>query len=432
MSTLLEQIWLPLNSMMGYTISFYETLYSIPIIDILRENVTVIGISLYLFWYIKAYLSRTELIVQEGSLMHKIADRISSIHTGYRPTIWCYGASINTVVFALIQRVVKHDYYREDLITQDGGLVAIDWINYEKDTEKKWVMLVLPGLTGSSKENYVSHLVEKAVKAGCKAVVMNYRGIECELKTSRTYCATKYEDLDMVVNHIHKKFNDHKIFAVGTSLGGIKLGGYMAKQYDDCLISNAMIISSPFNILVSCDNMEKPQYMYTFNRFLAHQLRKYITRHMKYFIDDDKYDVDAISKSCTLKKIDSLFVCKNFGYNRVEDYYTEASLDAKIKNIRTPTLFLNACDDFISPECAFPVEQIKSNPHTALVSTKYGGHIAFCEGLLPTGCNYSCRILKEYLEIILNDEKCEFTAGAKCSRNIQSDIIVEETPVFTL
>ena len=96
---------------------------------------------------------------------------------------------------------------------------------------------------------------------------MNYRGIEVELKTSRTYCATKYDDLDMVVNHIHKKFKDHKIFAVGTSLGGIKLGGYLAKQYDDCLISHAMIISSPFNIAVSCANMEKPHYMYTFNRF---------------------------------------------------------------------------------------------------------------------------------------------------------------------
>ncbi len=195
---------------------------------------------------------------------------------------------------------------------------------------------------------------------------MNYRGIECELKTSRTYCATKYDDLDMVVNHIHKKFKDHKIFAVGISLGGIKLCGYMAKQYDDCLISNAMIISSPFNIPVSCDNMEKPHYMYTFNRFLAHQLRKYINKHRHYWVNDDKYDVDAISKACTLKKIDSLFVCKNFGYNNVMDYYTEASLDAKIKNIQTPTLFLNACDDFISPECAFPIEQIKSNPFTGL------------------------------------------------------------------
>jgi len=72
------------------------------------------------------------------------------------------------------------------------------------------------------------------------------------------------------------------------------------------------------------------------------------------------------------------------------------------------------------------------------VSTKYGGHIAFCEGLLPTGCNYSCRMFREYLEIILNDEKNELVIP-KSSRKIDiSDKIIEEnepiqsTPVFTL
>ena len=104
---------------------------------------------------------------------------------------------------------------------------------------------------------------------------MNYRGIEIELKTSRAYCATNYEDLDLVVRHLHKKFKDHKVFAVGISLGGIKLGGYMAKQYDDCLISNAFIVSAPLNINISCSNMERPHYL-LFNRFLENRLKKYI------------------------------------------------------------------------------------------------------------------------------------------------------------
>jgi predicted alpha/beta-fold hydrolase len=105
---------------------------------------------------------------------------------------------------------------------------------------------------------------------------MNYRGIEVELNTPRTYCATNFEDLDMVVKHIHKKYETHKIFAIGTSLGGIMLGGYLSKQYDDCLISNAMIVSAPMNIIESCQEMEKKHYLYTFNRFLTCQLRKYL------------------------------------------------------------------------------------------------------------------------------------------------------------
>ncbi len=106
-------------------------------------------------------MSRTELIAKEGSLMHRIADSIADIHSGYRPTIWCFGASFNTAVFALIQRVIKHNYSREILKTADGGLIAIDWLN-QNNAKNKLIVLVLPGLTGSSKENYVTHLVDKA------------------------------------------------------------------------------------------------------------------------------------------------------------------------------------------------------------------------------------------------------------------------------
>ena len=149
--------------------------------------------------------------------MYKIADKLRCVHTGYRPTIWCFTSSLNTVIFAIIQRCVKHHYYREVLNTADGGLIAIDWANL--GAPKKVILLVLPGLTGSSKENYVTHLVEKGVKQGCTSVVMNYRGIEVDLVTPRTYCATNYEDLHMVVKHIRSKYRDHKIFAVGVSLG---------------------------------------------------------------------------------------------------------------------------------------------------------------------------------------------------------------------
>ncbi len=57
MSSIIDQILLPLNVIINSGKNFYEKIYSIPIIDILHENVAVIGISLYLFWYIKAYLS---------------------------------------------------------------------------------------------------------------------------------------------------------------------------------------------------------------------------------------------------------------------------------------------------------------------------------------------------------------------------------------
>ena len=56
-----------------------------------------------------------------------------------------------------------------------------------------------------------------------------------------------------------------------------------------------------------------------------------------------------------------------------------------------------------SPEKAFPIDVIKSNPNIALIWTQYGGHISFCEGFAPFGCNYSCRVLTEYLEQVIKE-----------------------------
>ena len=109
---------------------------------------------------------------------------------------------------------------------------------------------------------------------------MNYRGIEVELATSRTYCATNFDDVDMVVKHVHKKYPEHKIMTVGVSLGGLKLGGYLAKQYDDCLISNALIVSSPMNLFSCSRELEKRHNYFIFNRFITKQLGNYFEKYI--------------------------------------------------------------------------------------------------------------------------------------------------------
>ncbi len=296
-SAVLDKLVLPLRLVLNDTsdiAAYYEAVYSIPILAILREHVAAISITLYLAWYIKVCLSRTELIAKQGSLMHAIADKLACVHTGYRPTIWCFASSLNTIVFAIIQKTVRHEYVREVLRTPDGGQIAIDWAN--RQAARKCILLVLPGLTGSSKDNYVTHLMDKGVKRGCTVVAMNYRGIELDLTTPRTYCATNTEDLHLVVAHIRKAYPEHKIFAIGVSLGGIKLGQYLAKCYDDCLISNAMIVSAPMNVFYSCEELEKTQYFFTFNRHLTRSLSRYFSRNKHHFENDDRYDCQAIAK----------------------------------------------------------------------------------------------------------------------------------------
>jgi abhydrolase domain-containing protein 1/3 len=68
------------------------------------------------------------------------------------------------------------------------------------------------------------------------------------------------------------------------------------------------------------------------------------------FKDDKRFNLQQISRCRSIREIDTNFTAKQFGYSTCEDYYNDASLDSKIQDIKTPTLFLNAADDMFSPE----------------------------------------------------------------------------------
>ena len=93
--------------------SVYEYLYSIPVFELLQTNFTVISFSLYVIWCLRSYTTSTTLIVNQNSTMAEIMDKMPTIHSGYRPTLWCVPSVLNTLVHTLLQKTIKHDYKRE-------------------------------------------------------------------------------------------------------------------------------------------------------------------------------------------------------------------------------------------------------------------------------------------------------------------------------
>ncbi len=104
---------------------------------------------------------------------------------------------------------------------------------------------------------------------------MNYRGNSVELRTPRTFCATNYDDLSQVVKHVHQKYKDYKIFAIGMSMGGLKLAGYMAKYNNPSLLSYAMIVSAPMNLFEMTKELEKVHNYMFFNYYLTRRINQY-------------------------------------------------------------------------------------------------------------------------------------------------------------
>ena len=52
---------------------------------------------------------------------------------------------------------------------------------------------------------------------------------------------------------------------------------------------------------------------------------------------------------------------------------------------QVPTFAINAEDDPFQPEDSIPKTQAESSSHVAILTTKYGGHVGWLEGWIPSG-----------------------------------------------
>ncbi len=82
-----------------------------------------------------------------------------------------------------------------------------------------------------------------------------------------------------------------------------------------------------------------------YNVGLAHRIKQYIVQHNLALSKHAELDMASIAESTTIEHLDEKVVCKLFGYEAAEDYYTAASSMQFIPQIQTPSLFLIAEDD---------------------------------------------------------------------------------------
>lgn len=242
-------------------------------------------------------------------------------------------------------------FHREILILNDGGEVALDWLEVGCGDDAP-IIVILPGLTGESQAEYIKCLVMQANCRGIRCVVFNNRGLGgVELKTPRLYCAANYDDLSEVINHVAAKNPNAKLGATGISMGGLILGNYLSEHAVEAkkILTAAKIISVPWDVEKGCQSIEKPYINYMLNTHLASALcntvKKYDILHHK----GHNWEMDKVLASKTIKEFDSNFTSVHFGFEDVQDYYRSATLHNKLDKIKVPTLCLSAADDPFQP-----------------------------------------------------------------------------------
>lgn len=202
-----------------------------------------------------------------------------------------------TIVANRPQRPAELPLRRELVALSDGGTVAIDWYDpfapdrpaeapygtggvHERFTHAtRPTMIILHGLTGSSREAYVANMMLSFAACGFRTVAMNNRGCGgLPLQTPQIFSAAGTQDLREVVTHIRSHVGAAALLmAVGVSLGSIILVKYVAEEGEQCPLAAAMALSNPWDLISSADMLTTrfiSRRLYNYR--LARKLRAYV------------------------------------------------------------------------------------------------------------------------------------------------------------
>ncbi|XP_066538060.1 phospholipase ABHD3 isoform X2 [Hoplias malabaricus] len=301
----------------------------------------------YACYYLTSIAKKPKLITGGKKFYEFLRDHCPVVTETYYPPFWCWESRAQTLLRPFVTAKPWVTYRNELIRAPDGGQISLDWFDNDSssshpDPPSRPTVLLLPGLTGTSRESYILHMVQQSRELGYRCVVFNNRGVSGEkLLTPRTYCAANTEDLEMVIEHVRKTNPAAPIMAAGVSMGG-----------------------------------HRP-------------------------VLEKNYDIDHVMKAKTIREFDERFTSIMFGYPTNDDYYRDASPIHKLKSVQVPMLCLNAADDVFSPSHAIPIEVVKQNPNLALLITCHGGHIGFLEGLWPRQSTYMDRVFRQFAKAVI-------------------------------
>ena len=250
------------------------------------------------------------------------------------------------------------------------------WQPVEVRAERMTVLLV-HGLEGSSKSQYIVGNANKMWRAGFNVVRMNMRNCGgTEALSPTLYHSGLSSDVDAVMRFYLNRFRLQRFALVGYSMGGnlvLKLAGELGADGPHELKA-AVGVSPALDLGPSADALHKP-----FNRIYEAKFLRALTKRFrrKTQLFPRVYDPARADHLRSLREFDHRITALYAGFRSADDYYFRAAAARVVDRIRVPTLILHAIDDpfvRITPESR---AAIRANPAITLIEPEHGGHCAF-------------------------------------------------------
>jgi hypothetical protein len=238
-------------------------------------------------------------------------------------------------------------------------------------------VIVLHGLEGSSRSQYVTGNANKLWRAGCNIVRMNMRNCGgTERLTPTLYHSGMSSDVEHVMRFFIQREGLQSIALIGYSMGGnlvLKLAGELGDAAPGEL--RAVIGVSPVvDLAESADALHEPANRLYERRFLKAMLQRF--RH-KAKLFPRAYDPRMAIGIRSLREYDDRIISLYSGFQSADDYYFSAAAARVLDRIAVPTLLIHASDDPFIRLTAETRLKIAANQKITMLETAHGGHCAF-------------------------------------------------------
>lgn len=265
----------------------------------------------------------------------------------------------------------------------DKNSIVCEYNQNDKNTTNTCVIL-LHGLEGSAKSNYVVSTAQKLFNKNFSVIRINIRNCGGTSHLSETlYNAGLSDDIKKVVQYAINNLGYKNIFAAGFSLGAntvLKMAGEYNNDYPEEL-KGVVAVSPPLDLLECSYEIIKPMNMVYDDHYRKRLIKTYRNKKKLY---PDHIDLTIIKKIKNLKDFDDYITGPSFGYKDAEEYYKENSSLKFLPTIKLSTLIIQAKDDPIIPfnSTREALKIVNENIHYLI--TDHGGHVGFTNSLLAS------------------------------------------------
>jgi len=304
-----------------------------------------------------------------GKVNFAIFANMPIIQSNYRPPAYLLGGRLQTIAPFLWVKQDKSLYQTEKLELSDGDFLELDWIRGGHNR----LMVICHGLEGNSRSHYVQQMAQHFSTKGWDILAIHARSCGREInRLPVLYHGGSTSDIDAAVTAYADKYDS--LVLVGFSLGANMLLNFAARHRTPDNLRAIATFSVPCDLQRSEQQIDRWINRVFAKKFLLKMKNKVRKLETHY---PGTFDINALDEMTSLQAFNANYTSPYSGFASLDDFYLAGGCLDSLKEIRLPTLMVNAKNDPFLSDTSYPIDLASKSDYVFLELPKRGGHSAF-------------------------------------------------------